>query len=89
VTARREGADQPHYHLVDPAALDLATGAAMAHITGCAVCTLAYHAVQRRGDELGALGDVESTPATGRDRLYGETGCTPRPATSIAPRACP
>ncbi len=73
MTARQEGADQPHHHVVDPAALALATRTAMIHIRACVVCTLASLAVQRRGIELEALGDIASTPAHNRGRRYAET----------------
>jgi len=72
MTAHQEGANQPHHHVVDPAALDLATGVAMAHLTACAVYTLAYFAVQQRGSELHALGRIESTTDCNRDRPYAE-----------------
>jgi hypothetical protein len=73
VTARHEGADRPHRHVVNPAALAAANRAAMAHVGQCVVCTLAYLAVQQRGTELDALGTIESATDRNRDRLYAET----------------
>jgi hypothetical protein len=58
---------------VDAAALAAANRAAVAHIKDCVVCAVAYVVVQRRGSELEALGDIDSTSATSRDQLYAET----------------
>ncbi len=73
MTARHEGADQPHHHEVDRAAVERATGIVVVHLGACMVCALAQTTVLQRGAELDALGDIDSTPAHNRDRLYAET----------------
>src|SRR5437879_2184217 len=73
LTARHEGSDRPHTHLVDAAALATAKRAAVQHIRDCVVCALAYVAVQQRSSEFQALGVLDSTPTASRDQLYAET----------------
>ena len=73
MTARHEGMDRPHHHVVNRAALNAAVADTLTHIAACAVCALAEVTAQQRGRELGALGWVDDLPVAVRDQYYRET----------------